>query len=148
MIFRIFFENADLQNSCAHAVFRKGRALKNQPKIETKRIKNQCKVGLGKTVLQNCSKDGFGGVLGFIWEGFGGVLGLLLAALGSSLDALGAFLGRFWGALARSWGQDELQEAFWMDFGLLCEGFGTDLGRFGDQFEKIWSWMLGFAGLC
>ena len=29
-IFGIFFENADLQNSCAHAVFRKGRALKNQ----------------------------------------------------------------------------------------------------------------------
>ena len=30
MIFRIFFENADLQNSCAHAVFRKGRAFENQ----------------------------------------------------------------------------------------------------------------------
>ena len=28
-IFGIFSENADLQNSCAHAVFRKGRALKN-----------------------------------------------------------------------------------------------------------------------
>ena len=28
-IFQIFLENADLQNSCAHAVFRKGRAFKN-----------------------------------------------------------------------------------------------------------------------
>ena len=30
MIFRIFFESGDLQNSCAHAVFRKGRALEKQ----------------------------------------------------------------------------------------------------------------------
>ena len=40
MIFRIFFENADLQNSCAHAVFRKGRACKNPLKIKKKRAKS------------------------------------------------------------------------------------------------------------
>ena len=28
MIYRISFKNADLQHSCAHAVFRKGRAVK------------------------------------------------------------------------------------------------------------------------
>ena len=39
-IFGIFFGNADLQNSCAHAVFRKGRAVKNLQKIENNHIKN------------------------------------------------------------------------------------------------------------
>ena len=57
MILRIFLKSADLQNSCAHAVFRKGRVLKDQQKFEKKRFKNQCKVGVGKTMLKNCSKN-------------------------------------------------------------------------------------------
>ena len=43
MIFRIFLKNADLQNSCAHAVFRKGQALKNSIKtVKKKSIQNRC----------------------------------------------------------------------------------------------------------
>ena len=69
---------------------------------------------------------GFGRVWGSIWEGFGTLWGLLWALLGGSWP----FFGRSKSYLVRAWLQDELQEAFWMDFGSLWEGFGTVLGRF------------------
>ena len=65
-IFRIFLKSADLQNSCAHAVFRKGRVLKNI-------IKTVKKIGTKSMLFFNVKKNpkimkknGFGGVCGSI----------------------------------------------------------------------------------
>ena len=83
MIFRIFFESADLQNLCAHAVFRKGRALQNHQKFKEKSMKNQCKFGIAKKQPHDALKTGLGKVLGSIWEAVGAVWGVFLALLGT-----------------------------------------------------------------
>ena len=128
-------ESADLQNLCAHAVFRKGRAFKKSTKNREKTYAESMQIWSGKNNAPKLLKRLIWGSLGFIWEGFGGFLALFWALLG----ALWALLGRSWGALARSWGQDQLQEAFWMDFGSLWKGFGTVWERFGEEFGRIWS---------
>ena len=90
----------------------------------------------GKKGHKNGSKCGFGTVLGsisMIWEGFGTVWDLFWALL----DAFWLF---FWSSklnFFQAWVQDELQEAFWMDFGWLWEGFGTVLGGLGEEFGRI-----------
>ena len=71
--------------------------------------------------------------MGSIWEGFGTVWGLFWALLG-------VFGSLFWSSklnFFQAWVQDELQEAFWMDFGSLWEGFGTVLGGLGEEFGRI-----------
>ena len=80
MIFRIFFESGDLQNLCAHAVFRKGRALENQLKTR----KNQCEINANfereKKCPRTCKKMDLGGS----WAQFGRGLGRSGASFGRS----------------------------------------------------------------
>ena len=114
MIFRIFFENADLQNSCAHAVFHKGRSFENNLKICKKSMKNPCKFGVGEKTLKNRLKIGFGRLWDSTLEGFGRAWDLSWPLLGAFWVPLGVFwapfgaswvpLGGSWGALGRSWG--------------------------------------------
>ena len=68
---------------------------------------------------RNCLKIQFGKVLGSIWEG----LGTLWAGFGPLLGACCLLFGRSEGYLFKASAQNEFQEAFWMDFGLLLEGF-------------------------
>ena len=88
----------------------------------------------GKNSAPKLLKKWIWGSLGLHLGGVWGFLGLFWALLG----ALWALLGRSWGSLGALLrllgGQDELEEAFWMDFGSLWEGFGTVLGRFWDPF--------------
>ena len=60
-----------------------------------------------------------------IWEGFGMVWRVFWALLGDSW----AFFRRSKSSLFKAWVQDGLQEAFWIDFGRVLEGFGEGLGR-------------------
>ena len=69
-----------------------------------------------------------------IWEGVGTPLAVFWPLLG----AFGPFFGRSKLYLFKALVQDELQEAFWMDFGSLWEGLGTVLGGFGEEFGRIW----------
>ena len=108
-----------------------GRQRRNPWKINQKSIKNRCEVCSAKKASKNRTKIGFGRVWGSIWEGFGTLLGLLWALLGGSWP----FCGRSKSYIFRAWVQDELQEAFWMDFGSLWEGFGTVLGGLGSNLE-------------
>ena len=131
MIFRIFFENADLQNSCAHAVFRKGRAFENQWKNTKKSMPNRYKFWTWKKRPQNMLKSGFGRVLGSIWEGFGTLWGVFWPLLGD-------FCSFFWRSkwcFFQAWVQDGLQDTLWINFGRVLEGFGEDLG-------KVWEGIL------
>ena len=61
-------ENADLQNLCAHAVFRKGRDLENLRKFEQNSIQNKSEKRIGK---QNQKYQFWAR----FWEGFGRGLG-------------------------------------------------------------------------
>ena len=79
-------------------------------------------------------KNRFGRVLGSIWEG----LGSLWAGFWPLLGAFCLPFGRSRPYLFQALLQNELQEAFWMDFGLLLEGFGKVLGGFWEGFEWIW----------
>ena len=96
-------ENADLQNLCAHAVFRKGQAFKNQQTIEKKTHKKSMQIWSGRNCVPKLLKKLISGNLGLhlgrVWR----VLGPLLGALGDSVGALGAILGRSWGLLGRLW---------------------------------------------
>ena len=74
----------------------------------------------------------------WIWEGLG-------LYLGGVWDALGSLLGASWPALGPSkWSffktlvQDKLQEATWIDFGSILEGFGEGFGRSWEDFAQFW----------
>ena len=63
--------------------------------------------------------------MGSIWDGFGTAWGLILALLGAS----GSFLERSRSTFFKALVQNGLQEAFWIDFGRILDGFGEDFGR-------------------
>ena len=96
----------------------------------TNQPKNDVKIEQETESHKIASKTGFGEVLGSILEG----IGALLAVFWPLLGAFWSFFGRSKSYLFKALVQDELQEAFWMDFGSLWEGFGTVLGRFWDPF--------------
>ena len=80
----------------------------------------------------------------WIWKGLGLHLGEVWDALGHLLATFGRILvvfGRSKSYLFKALVQDELQEAFWVDFGLLLEGFGRLLGRVGNEFGRIWGFL-------
>ena len=116
-------------------MFCKGRPLEKHTKINQKSMKNQCNFQVGKKGAQNCLKSGFGRVLGSIWERFGTLWGIFWPLL----DAFWLFFWRSKSYLFKALVQDELQEAFWVDFGLLLEGFGRLLGGGGKEFGRILS---------
>ena len=66
-------------------------------------------------------------VLGSIWEGFG----TLWALFWTLLATLGSFFWRSKPNFYEAWVQDKLQEAFWVDFGLILGRFRESWGRFG-----------------
>ena len=66
-------------------------------------------------------------------EGFGLALGRLLVTFGRILLAFGRLKRYLFKALV----QNDLQKAFWMDFGLLLGGFGKVLGGFWEGFGRI-----------
>ena len=113
-------------------MFRKGRALQKQQKIKKKHTKNPCKFGVGKTLFQNCSKNGFGGVWGFNLEGFGRFLG----SLGALLGTLWALLGRSWGALGRLLRVLGAKMNSKRPFGWILGRFGNGFGRVGGSIFK------------
>ncbi len=97
-------------------------------------------------------KNGFGRVLGSIWEG----VGALRAVFWPLLGAFWPFFGRSKSHLFKALVQDELQEAFWMDFGLLLEcfgkvfggilgRFGVDLGGFEELMGRFWTCLTRFG---
>ena len=53
--------------------------------------------------------------------------------------------GRSKSYLFQAWVQNELQEASWVDFGSLLEGFGRVLTRFGEELGRI---LEGFGHFC
>ena len=74
----------------------------------------------------------------WIWEGLGLNLAGVWGALGRLLATFGRIVLAFWAFKAISFKalvQDELQKAFWIDFGRIWNGFGED-------FDRIWvgSW--------
>ena len=76
----------------------------------------------------------------WIWEGLGLNLGRVWDALGRLLATLGrieAIFGRSKSYLFKALVQDELQEAFWMDFWSLWEDFGRVLGELWKRLEGI-----------
>ena len=121
-ICRIFLKSADLQNSCAHAVFRKGRALENSKTKSKNSIQNRCYFSMWKKKLQNCSKNGFGRVSGAIWEGFG--------QSGVSFGRSWALPGRFLGVQNRSFFQHGSKMGS-------KRAFGSILSRFWKGLERI-----------
>ena len=62
--------------------------------------------------------------MGSILEGSGAIWGVSWALLGASWPSWGRSKSSFFLTLV----QDGLQEAFWIDFGSILEGFGRDLG--------------------
>ena len=115
-------------------MFCKGRALKKSQKISKKSIKNPCKFWVAKKESQNGFRSGFGRVWDSIWEGFGTLWALFWALLGP----FWSFFGNSKSYLCKALVQDELQEAFWMDFKSLWEALGSVLEGFGEQFGRVW----------
>ena len=99
-------------------MFRKGRALKNQQKIEKETHKKIMQTCSGKNSVPKLFKKLIWGSLGLHFGGVLEVLGFLLGALGDSLGALGVLL-RVLGAKMSS-----------------KRPFGWIVGRFG----KVWGW--------
>ena len=89
---------------------------------------------------RNSLKSRFGRVLGSIWPGFGAPW----AGFGPLLGALCLLFGRSKRYLFKALVQDKLQEAFWMDSGLLLEGFGKVLEGFREVLGGIWEDLGGF----
>ena len=77
-------------------------ALEKLRKINKKSMKNLGKFAMGKRRPQNALKNGFGRVLGSIWEGVGTVLGLFSELLGAS--------GLFFGCLKSSFDKALVQK--------------------------------------
>ena len=124
-------------------MFCKGRPPEKQQKINKISMKSQCKFRVEKNRSRNRLKSRFGRVLGSIWEG----LGSLWAGFWPLLGAFCLPFGRSRPYLFQALLQNELQEAFWMDFGLLLEGFGKVLGGFWEGFEWIWEDLEPFEQL-
>ena len=83
---------------------------------------------------------GLGRHFGGFWEGLGlhsarfwTVLGFSWALLAASWPFFGRLKSNFFRALA----QDGLQEAFWIDLGLILEGIWEDLGRIWEDLGEI-----------
>ena len=135
MIFLIFLENADFVK---YNVFPQGKplffirwALEKLRKINKTSMKNLGKFAMGKKRPQNALKNGFGRVLGSIWEGVGAVWAVFWTLLGCFFGILnpnfckhrsrmgskrpfGSILDGFW----------EVLGGLWMDFGRFWEGSG------------------------
>ena len=109
-------------------------ALEKLRKINTTSMKNLGKFAMGKKRPQNALKNGFGKVLGSIWEGSGRDRDVSCALLGASGPYFWHSKTNFFKALV----QDRLQEAFWIDFGSILGGFGEGLGGSGEGFGRIW----------
>ena len=76
------------------------------------------------------------------WVPFGKGLGRSWAVFRSLLDAFWLIFGRSKSYLLEALVQDELQEAFWMDFGSRWEGSGMVLGGLGKNlkgFGTFWT---------
>ena len=102
-----------------------------------------CKFRIEKNRLRNSLKSRFGRVLGSIWPGFGAPW----AGFGPLLGALCLLFGRSKRYLFKALVQDKLQEAFWMDSGLILEGFGKVWGRPGQAFGNFWAHFAGLLGV-
>ena len=80
-------------------MFRKGRAFKNQQKIEEKTHKKSMQTWSGRNsapkLLKKLIWRSLGLHLGGVWAG----LEPLVGALGGSLGALGVLLGCFWASV-------------------------------------------------
>ena len=85
-----------------------------------KPAKIQRKFGVGKKQPKNALKNEFWRVLGLIWEGFGTVLGIFWTLLGDFCS----YFGRSKSCFFQTWVQHGRQEAFWLDFAGVLEGFG------------------------
>ena len=135
MIFLIFLENADFVKYSVSPrkkpLFFICWALGKLQKINKTSMKNLGKFAMGKRRPQNALKNGFGRVLGSIWEGVGTVWAVFWTLLGCFFGILnpnfckhrsrmgskrpfGSILDRFWGVLG----------GLWMDFGRFWEGSG------------------------
>ena len=84
-----------------------------------------------KNSLKNRIWEGRGLPLGKVWDG----LGRLLGALGRLLAVFRALKIELFKALV----QDGLQDAFWINFGKVLEGFGKGLGRDLGGFRGFWA---------
>ena len=106
-------------------------ALEKLQKINKTSMKNLGKFAMGKRRPQNALKNGFGRVLGSIWEGVGTVWAVFWTLLGCFFNILnpnfckhrsrmgskrpfGSILDGFW----------EVLGGLWMDFGRFWEGSG------------------------
>ena len=84
-VLRIFFENADLQNSCAQAVFREGRALRIQQKINKKTQKIDANLeweNKAQKIIQKMDLGRFGDPFGKVWDALGRLLATFARILG------------------------------------------------------------------
>ena len=130
----------NIEKTLVFTVFCKGRPLEKQQQISKKSMKNLCKFRMEKKRSRSHLKSRFGRVLGSIWPGFGAPW----AGFGPLLGALCLLFGRSKRYLFKALVQDKLQEAFWMDSGLLLEGFGKVLEGFREVFGRIWEDLGGF----
>ena len=103
-------------------LFSRIRACKNQAKIHQKSMQ----ISYGKIKSKKCSRNGFGTVLGSIWEGVGALWGVFWSLLGASWP----FRGRSKSSFCKALVQNGLQEGFWSILGRFCEGFGGISGGF------------------
>ena len=96
-------------------------------------MKNLGKFAMGKKRPQNALKNGFGRVLGSIWEGVGTVWAVFWALFDCPFDALNPsfFKHRSGKGFKRPFGS--ILDRFWRVLG----GFGMDFERFGEGFGKI-----------
>ena len=76
-------------------------------------MQKRCKFRVAKTRFQNCSKTGFGAVLGSILERFCMVMDLLWTLLGTSDTIFECLTSSLYKVLVEA----GLQEAFGIDFG-------------------------------
>ena len=120
----------NIEKTLVFTVFCKGRPREKQQQISKKSMKNPCKFRMEKKRSQSRLKSRFGRVLGSIWKG----LGSLWAGFWSLLGAFCLPFRRSNRYLFKVLVQNDLQKAFWMDFGLLLAGFGKVLGGFWEGF--------------
>ena len=122
-------------------LFSRIRACKNQSKIHQKSMQ----ISYGKIRSKKCSRNGFGAVLGSIWEGVGTLWGVFWSLLGASWP----FRGRSKSSFCKALIQNGLQEAFWIDFGSILRRIWEDFGRIwrvSGGFGPILGWILDELG--
>ena len=97
-------------------------------------------------IQKNAQRNGFGTVLGSIWERVGALWGVFWSLLGASWP----FRGRSKSSCCKALVQNGLQEGFWIDFGSILrriwEDFGwiwESLGRIGTNFGMDFGRILG-----